>query len=147
MDYLPCSSAKTVFLIFASFFREIILVNRGWIPKKNMDPDTRKEGQVTGEIELNGIVRIGEARPQFQPDHNKGNIYLYRDFDRMCKATGAVPVFIDADVQSSVPAGPVGGQTRVTLRNEHMSYIITWFSLSAFTSIMWFKQILKRVPF
>lgn len=28
--------------------------------------------------------------------------------------------------ESTVPGGPIGGQTRVTLRNEHMQYIITW---------------------
>lgn len=28
--------------------------------------------------------------------------------------------------ESTVPGGPVGGQTRVTLRNEHLQYIITW---------------------
>lgn len=27
---------------------------------------------------------------------------------------------------STVPGGPIGGQTRVSLRNEHMQYIITW---------------------
>lgn len=27
---------------------------------------------------------------------------------------------------STVPGGPIGGQTRVTLRNEHMQYIVTW---------------------
>lgn len=27
---------------------------------------------------------------------------------------------------STIPGGPIGGQTRVTLRNEHMQYIITW---------------------
>lgn len=30
-------------------------------------------------------------------------------------------------VGSTIPGGPIGGQTRVTLRNEHMQYIITWW--------------------
>jgi len=29
---------------------------------------------------------------------------------------------------STVPGGPIGGQTRVYLRNEHLQYIITWYS-------------------
>jgi surfeit locus 1 family protein len=64
----------------------------------------------------------------------------------MCRETGAVAVFLDATVDSSVPAGPVGGQTRITLRNEHLSYIVTWFSLSAFTGILWYRNILRRIP-
>ena len=27
---------------------------------------------------------------------------------------------------STVPGGPIGGQTKVYLRNEHLQYIITW---------------------
>lgn len=64
----------------------------------------------------------------------------------MCSLTGADPYLIDATVESTVPGGPIGGQTRVTLRNEHMSYIVTWFSLSAFTSFLWYRQIFKRIP-
>lgn len=27
---------------------------------------------------------------------------------------------------TTVPGGPIGGQTRVKLRNEHLQYIFTW---------------------
>lgn len=65
----------------------------------------------------------------------------------MCRQTGSDPIFLDATVDSSVHGGPLGGQTRVSLRNEHMSYIITWFSLSGLTSLMWYRQIVKRLSF
>lgn len=81
------------------------------------------------------------------------NVYFYvgiftfffacRDFPQMCKLTGADPVFLDA--KSSVKGGPIGGQTRITLRNEHVSYIVTWFSLSAITSYLWYRQIFRRI--
>ncbi|XP_037906479.1 SURF1-like protein [Hermetia illucens] len=124
---------------------EIILVNRGWIPKKYMNPLTRQSGQITDEVELTGTVRLNENRPQFSPEH-RGNVYLYRDLRKMCSTTGADPIFIDASYESSVPGGPVGGQTRISLRNEHLSYIITWFSLSGATAFMWYRQILRRKP-
>ncbi len=66
-----------------------------------------------------------------------------RDLPLMCKITGADPVFLDA--KTSVNGGPIGNQTRVTLRNEHVSYIVTWFSLSAITSFLWYRQIFKRI--
>lgn len=63
----------------------------------------------------------------------------------MCKATGASPIFLDQTQDFNVDGGPIGGQTRVTLRNEHMSYIITWFSLSAATFYMWVRKfVLKK---
>lgn len=60
------------------FSREIILVNRGWVPKNVMDQDKRAKGQITGTIKLSGIVRLPEVRPQFTPDHKQGTIFLYK---------------------------------------------------------------------
>jgi len=40
-------------------------VNRGWVSMKNKNPASRISGQVTGEIELEGVVRLTEPRPQF----------------------------------------------------------------------------------
>lgn len=66
----------------------------------------------------------------------------------MSSITGAESNFIlDADYASTVQGGPIGGQTRVTLRNEHMAYIVTWFSLSAFTSLMWYRRIFRGINF
>ncbi|XP_063700093.1 SURF1-like protein [Culicoides brevitarsis] len=122
---------------------DIILVNRGWVPASLKNPMKREAGQVKGIVEFEGIVRLQEARPQFQPEH-RDNMFFYRDLVKMCKYTGAQPYFIDACVGATVPGGPVGGQTRVTMRNEHMSYIITWFSLSAFTGYLWYQMVFKK---
>lgn len=127
-------------------FRETILVNRGWVSRTQLKPETREKGQIKGVVEINGVVRNPEPRPNFTPA-NKNDVLLYRDVPRMCSLTGSDPFYIDAKVDSTVPGGPIGGQTRVTLRNEHMSYIVTWYSLSAFTAFLWFKQIVRRAPF
>ncbi|KAM7357610.1 surfeit locus protein 1 [Cochliomyia hominivorax] len=125
---------------------DVVLINRGWIPRKSMKPETRMAGQIAGEIEMTCVVRKGEQRPQFTPEH-KGGVFLYRDLDKMCALTGAQPVFLDANYESSVPGGPIGGQTRITLRNDHLSYLITWYSLSLATGFLWYRNILKRKPF
>lgn len=125
---------------------ETILVNRGWVSRQHLKPDSRPKGQVQGTVNLLGVVRQPELRPQFTPDH-KTEIFLYRDVPRMCNLTGADPIFLDAKFESTVEGGPIGGQTRVTLRNEHLSYVVTWFSLSAFTSYLWWKQVMRRLPF
>lgn len=69
-----------------------------------------------------------------------------RDLDTMSRQLETEPVFIEAAAGSSVQGGPIAGQTRVTLRNEHFSYIITWYSLSAFTAYMWYRNVLKKIP-
>lgn len=40
--------------------------------------------------------------------------------------------FVSYILESTVEGGPIGGQTRVTLRNEHLSYIITWLASNIF---------------
>ncbi|XP_034655362.1 SURF1-like protein [Drosophila subobscura] len=127
---------------------DIVLINRGWVSRKHVDPETRALAQPRTEVELTAVVRQGEARPQFTPDHKSANMYLYRDLPRMCGSSGAAHVFLDAvyDPQA-MSGGPIGGQTRVTLRNDHMSYLVTWFSLSAATSFLWYRQIVKRLAF
>ncbi|CRK92887.1 CLUMA_CG006320, isoform A [Clunio marinus] len=124
---------------------ETILVNRGWVSRQNLDPEKRAKGQIQGTIKLHGVVRLPEPRPQFTQSSNS-NMFLYRDFPKMCSLSGADPYFLDAKYESTIPGGPIGGQTRVTLRNEHLSYIVTWYSLSAFTAFLWWKQVVKRVP-
>ncbi|XP_064616107.1 surfeit locus protein 1-like [Liolophura sinensis] len=124
-----------------------ILVNRGWIPNDRKNPETRKGGQIEDEIELVGILRHTEKRPPF---FTKGKpnavIWLLRDVEKMADLLGTAPVFIDADRNSTHPEGPIGGQTRVTLRNEHLSYIITWYSLSAITLWMWYRRYRQPPP-
>jgi len=53
-------------------------------------------------------------------------IYYSRDVDSMAKLVDSEPILIDAVVENNVPGGPIGGQTNISLRNEHVSYIITW---------------------
>jgi surfeit locus 1 family protein len=143
-------NASSGYLIITPFKledrEETVLINRGWVSRQNVKPETRQQGQTAGNIELKAVVRQPEPRPQFTPDH-KTDIFLYRDVPRMSALTGADPIFFDLKLESSAQGGPIGGQTRVTLRNEHLSYIVTWYSLSAFTSYLWWKQVVRRLPF
>ena len=45
--------------------------------------------------------------------------------------------------ESTVPGGPIGGQTNVNIRNEHLNYLITWYTLSAATLAMWYIRFVK----
>ncbi|XP_049809373.1 surfeit locus protein 1 [Schistocerca nitens] len=120
-----------------------ILVNRGWVSSKQKNPGAREAGQIEGELELTGLVRLSEKRAPFMPA-NKPDAWFYRDVETMAEVLHTDPIFIDASAESSVPGGPQGGQTRVTLRNEHLSYILTWYGLSAATAIIWFRTFIHK---
>ncbi|KAL8174627.1 UNVERIFIED_CONTAM: Surfeit locus protein 1 [Gekko kuhli] len=142
----PESGANVVTPFYCTDLGIKILVNRGFVPRKKMKPETRLQGQIQEEVELTGVVRLSETRKPFVPENNvEQNRWHYRDLEAMARVTGAEPIFIDADYKSTVPGGPIGGQTRVTLRNEHMQYIITWYGLCAATSYMWYKKFIQKV--
>ena len=64
----------------------------------------------------------------------------------MARMTEAAPLFFDADYDSTVKGGPIGGQTIVNVRNEHVSYIVTWYSLTVATLFLWHRRFIKMIP-
>ena len=58
---------------------DVILVNRGWVHDKLQNPETRKEAQVSGTVEIEGIVRKTEQRQQFAAKRNpRGDKWPWR---------------------------------------------------------------------
>lgn len=112
-----------------------ILVNRGFIPADRKDPATRADGQVQGEAEVTGLLRLPEEASWFVPANDPAGGAFYR-MDPAGIATarglvGAAPFIIDAD-GSPVPGGlPEGGGTRVAFPNRHLEYALTWYGLAA----------------
>lgn len=124
-----------------------ILVNRGWVPRKNAALSKRQKYQIEDEVEITGILRLNENRPPLVPPHNiKDNIWHYRDVNLMAKKAETDPIYIEMVYNKDAPKFPVGGQTSMKIRNDHLSYLVTWYSLSAYTAYMWFTQIYKKVP-
>lgn len=112
-----------------------VLIDRGYVPPQNKEPQTRPEGQIDGVVTLTGLVRTDGSPGAFVPANNaeKGE-WFFRDHQAMGEAAGVEPVaplFLDlADLP--VPGGlPKGGQTRIVLKNDHLGYALTWFGLAA----------------
>uniref|UniRef100_A0A8C1YT06 SURF1-like protein n=1 Tax=Cyprinus carpio TaxID=7962 RepID=A0A8C1YT06_CYPCA len=112
-----------------------ILVNRGYVTKDKIRPETRMKGQVIPFFLVSrGIV------PQKNVEANR---WHYRDPKAMALKKSSLMLCLVRN--STIPDGPIGGQTRVTLRNEHRQYVITWYGLCAATSYMWYAKFIKRI--
>ncbi|XP_020285140.1 surfeit locus protein 1 isoform X2 [Pseudomyrmex gracilis] len=123
-----------------------IMVNRGWIPKSHRYTYVN-ENKMTDVVEIVGIIRGTEKRPIFMAKNAPAKgVWHYRDLDAMAKKADAEPVYIELLHEYTTPQGPIGGQTKISLRNEHLSYIITWFALSACTGYMWFQHFIRKRP-
>lgn len=115
-----------------------MLVNRGYVTESRKSPATRPEGQVTGAVEVVGLLRAPIARAMFTPDHDlRTGVWYWRDLDGMTKvalgadAGKAVRYALDAEATPANPGGwPQGGVTRLTLPNRHLEYALTWYGLA-----------------
>lgn len=136
---------------FALTDGRVILVNRGWVPEDRRDPAPRAEGQIEGELAIDGLLRTGGwkgldfARPPNKPEER---FYFWLDLPVMAEDVSEEPVITEvyADaVASEVPGGlPIGGQTRVNLPNDHLEYAITWYSFAVILVVIWFLYSYRR---
>ena len=80
-------------------------------------------------IDLIGVVRQTEKASQnFMPKNAENtNKWSTRDVEALASKLETLPIFIDAAHSSSVMNGPVAGQTRCSLPNDHLAYLITWY--------------------
>lgn len=155
MGDIPTPGAQIITPFKRADTGEVILVNRGWVPEERMPPSGRADGRVAGKRRIEGIVRLGESKGPFVPENDPGKgEWHWIDIKALSEARNTSPILIDV-VEECTPKGgwPLGGQTQINIRNEHMQYIITWYSLSAATLAMWYffrrgptQQALRRVP-
>ncbi|GAB4364889.1 MAG: SURF1 family protein [Kiloniellaceae bacterium] len=121
-----------------------LLINRGWVPEGMRDPATRVEGQMDGEVTIEALLRtdgwkgVDFARPPNDPEKR---FYFWLDLPVMAqyvKEPIVTEVYADA-VASDIPGGfPIGGQTRIYLKNDHLEYAITWYSFAVILLVIYF---------
>ena len=113
----------------------IILVNRGFVPAENRDPETRPAGQLSGPVTVTGLLRITEPKGGFLRSNDPAAERWYsRDVAAIAAARGladVAPYFIDADATPNPGGLPVGGLTVVSFPDSHLVYAITWYGLAA----------------
>lgn len=116
-----------------------LFVNRGFVPFDRKDPSQRAEGQIDGEVTVNGLSRnrLDEKPSAILPDNQpEENIFFWKDIDGMAASAGlpddaqVLPFFLDADATPNPGGLPVGGVTMIDMPNNHLQYAITWYGLA-----------------
>jgi surfeit locus 1 family protein len=112
----------------------IVVVNRGWIPLDRKDRASRPQSLIEGPTTVDGVIRRANIRNYFTPENQPAqNLWFSADVEHMARAAGIGPVrpYLVEGLRQAIPGGfPVGAETRFALRNEHLQYAITWFSLA-----------------
>ena len=119
-----------------------LLINRGWIPTSLKPTSLRAAGQLKGRVTVTGYLRGAQAPGWFTRDNKPGiNMWYVVNPRAMAAATGLpkVRLFYLEAAKAAIPGGyPLGGQTRLHLRNDHLQYAITWFSMALAGSVIWY---------
>ena len=119
----------------------IVMVNRGFVPTDRRNPATRSDGMVDGQVTVTGLLRLDEPVGTFMRDNVPGDDRWYsRDVRAMAEKRGldandVAPYFIDGDGAENPAKLPVGGLTRISFPNNHMSYALTWFGMATLTLV------------
>ena len=111
-----------------------LLVNRGWVPAAKKEPATRPETMVKGHATINGLIRTDSDRSYFSPPNQpEKNLWFGRDISAMAdyaKLQNVVPVMVDLVGTQDAQHLPVPSDGTIRVRNDHLSYIITWYGIA-----------------
>ncbi len=111
----------------------MILINRGWIPEERRASASRPQGQLQGEVVVQGILRSQLEQGVWTPEYDaKADLWFWYDIDGIARTRGLalLPGVIQADDRANPGGLPIGGMAQPALVNNHLQYAITWFSLS-----------------
>ena len=122
---------------------ETVVINVGFV-QNTMQDRTQQDRAVTplitnGPVMLSGYIRFPEAAGTLTPPENLSKrLWFTRDHLAMARALGwseggrpVAPFYID--LEQPVPASgvPKPGPLEVHLKDDHLQYAITWFTLAA----------------
>ena len=110
-----------------------IIYDTGWVPTHKKEQSKRIDN-LDSKISLKeSIIRLPGRKGKYQPDNEpENNFWFFVDTEKMSK-------FLNLNVEKEFyleavnngPEGyPLGGQTRIYIRNNHLQYAITWFLIA-----------------
>lgn len=119
----------------ARFEGGTVMVNRGFVPQGRQDPATRRAGELTGPVQIVGVLRWPERPGLFTPAADPAkNLWFARDPAAMAAAKGVGPVapfYIEQEGPPAPGGLPQVGVLRPSFPNNHLGYAITWYGLAA----------------
>jgi surfeit locus 1 family protein len=115
----------------------IVIVNRGFVPDARRDPKSRPQGEVSGAVEITGVLRWPDDRHWFTPaDDPAHNLWFTRDPVGIAAAKGldpktVAPFYIEQEAPTPPGGLPQPGKLVVMLPDNHLQYALTWYGLAA----------------
>jgi surfeit locus 1 family protein len=129
---------------------EIVVINAGFVQNTMQDRSQQDRAVMRlvtgGAADLTGYIRFPESAGLLTPSANvEKRLWFSRDHLAMAQALGwgaggkaIAPFYIDLE-QPAPPSGiPKPGPLQVHLKDDHLQYAITWFTLAGAVAIAFF---------
>ena len=114
---------------FETLGKEIVLVNRGWIPKKFKE--LPKINSIQGNTKITGLLRKIYKANMFKPDNDiNNNIWFSVNLDDLEKFTGKKFGNFIIYLEDQEMKVPLPRKITVDVPNNHLKYAITWYSIA-----------------
>jgi surfeit locus 1 family protein len=131
----------------------VVFVNRGFVPEALREPGARPAGQLEGEVEVTGLVRLPGPKGSFTPTNKpERNLWFWRDLDALYASLGAnggakrAPFVLEAEASPENPGGwPHGGVTVLRVPNRHLEYALTWYGLAGALVVVYLAFAVTRL--
>ncbi len=112
-----------------------VLVDRGWAPLARPADDPAFVGQPPGPVTISGVARVPVKTGAFTPDNEPARgLWFSVDLAAMAAAKGigpVAPVLVVADTRpDGIRKYPIPVPVRAGLRDDHLQYAVTWYSLA-----------------
>ncbi len=124
-----------------------LLVNRGWVPDNSKDITVQEPSD---EVNLLGYLQVPTAPSWVTPDNvaDKEQWY-YLDLDVLSKrwpelGQALLPYYVIASPDIDETLYPKPLNPLVMIRNNHLGYAITWFSLAFVLLVMYIVYVRKQ---
>ncbi len=128
--------------------KKYIIYDRGWIPLEKREKNKRTNESLNLTKEYIAVIRIPGRKGYFQPKNDsEKNFWFFVEPSLMEKKVN-LPLeknfYLEA-VESGSGGFPIGGQTRIYLRNNHLQYALTWLMLAAsLVGVFFFRNLKKK---
>lgn len=122
---------------------ETVVINAGFVANTMQDraqEDRAVKPLVTGaQVALTGYLRFPEAAGVLTPAQDaRKRLWFTRDHLAMARALGwgeVAPFYVDLETPAPASGIPKPGALEVHLKDDHMQYAITWFTLAGAVAV------------
>ena len=127
---------------------KLFIFDRGWIPLKRKDREKRLLNEISELHEIEAVIRLPGKKGRYQPDNEpENNFWFFVEPNLMSEYTGMnlqADFYLEAK-NNGPNNSPLGNQTRIYIRNNHLQYAITWFLISCGLIGVYLASSIKRL--